>query len=338
MADLESVVDRGIEGLVLPSMTSAGIRVRRRLGHWPAPERLDGRHVVITGATSGIGKAAAHELAELGASLTIVARSRERAEALAADLSRAGGQPVDVEVADMADLAAVRAAADAIAARHERVDVLIHNAGALSRRYTTGPSGIEQTVASQVIAVWLMTEVLLPRLRHVGTGAPAPRVLTMTSGGMYTVRHDLARLEATAEGYDGRLAYARAKRAQIVLTVGSSCREALSGPPRVRFHAVHPGWVDTGGLAEGMPGLFRLTRPALRTPAEGADTLVWLAGAPEAAESSGLLWHDRRPRPIDRTSRTAMSPAEMAAAFVELEAWCAAAVARAGVEPPTGAP
>jgi NAD(P)-dependent dehydrogenase (short-subunit alcohol dehydrogenase family) len=324
-------------------MLAPGIRLRRRLEHWGEPARLDGRHVVLTGATSGIGRAAAFAFVGLGARLTVVARSPQRAEALRTELGAlytARQGQIAVEIADLADLGAVASTGRAIAERGEQVDVLVHNAGALSRRYSVGPSGIEQTVASQVIAVWLLTKLLRPVLGRSGGGSPGPghvraRVITMTSGGLYTVRHDLAELEVGPGGYEGRTAYARAKRAQVVLTYGWAAEVGLAGAAQSTpaFHLVDPGWVATGGLTDGMPLFSRLMAPALRTPAEGADTAVWLAGSAEGATCSGRLWRDRRQRPIDRRRSTVLSEAELARASRALEQWCAAKAASVGLAP-----
>ena len=118
-------------------------------------------------------------------------------------------------------------------------------------------------------------------------------MLTVSSGGMYSQRFELDRLDAPPENFDGVAAYARAKRAQVVLN-----REWASrvDPHEVVFHAMHPGWADTPGVRSSLPGFFRLTRPILRTPLQGIDTLVWLAQAPEVGQTSGRLWLDRRSR------------------------------------------
>jgi NAD(P)-dependent dehydrogenase (short-subunit alcohol dehydrogenase family) len=118
---------------------------------------------------------------------------------------------------------------------------------------------------------------------------------------MYTQRFDPATLEMDATHFDGTVAYARAKRAQVVLT-----REWARRVPahEVVFHALHPGWVDTPGVEAGLPGFHRLMRPLLRTPQQGADTAAWLAWTPEALRSSGEFWHDRRRRSVHRVPWT----------------------------------
>ena len=115
----------------------------------------------------------------------------------------------------------------------------------------------------------------------------------MTSAGLYTQRFEMSSLVMTGEDYDGTVAYARAKRAQVVLTEEWQRRYGNRG---VAFHTVHPGWADTPGLSEGLPGFARVMKPWLRTPAAGADTAVWLAGRPAPLATGGRLWFDRQPR------------------------------------------
>jgi len=147
----------------------------------------------------------------------------------------------------------------------------------------------------------LLTELLLPALR---AGAPA-RVLWVSSGGMYSEPLAVGKLEMTARDYDGVKAYARAKRAQVTLTELYAERLHTDG---VVVHAMHPGWADTPGVARSLPMFRRVVGPLLRTPADGADTLIWLAvNTDEVLAESGLFWHDRRPRPIHRFANTRRS-------------------------------
>jgi hypothetical protein len=176
------------------------------------------------------------------------------------------------------------------------IHALVHNAGALATTYTRAPGGSEQTVTVHLLAPYLLTEHLLGVLQDA---APA-RVVVTTSGGMYTQRHCLADLEMSPADYRGPVAYARAKRAQVVLVDEWQRRYRRSG---VDFFAVHPGWADTPGLRHGMPTFARWLGPALRTPEEGADTLAWLAagggqpgmaGPPAPARAPGTV-DDRAP-------------------------------------------
>ena len=300
---LAGPVDAMLEASVAGSFSRLGYEVRSRL----LPEftdgrerRLDGRTVLITGATSGIGLAAAAALAGLGANVHLLARSAERAEratrliAAAARRGSAGSRgTTGFGLADLDDLESVRQFAARFQDSHDRLDVLIHNAGAVHPRYQQAAGGLERTVAGQVVAPFALTALLLSLLAR---SAPA-RVLTVSSGGMYARPVDVAGLDAGPVGYRGVAAYALAKRAQVALSAEWAARTAGTG---VAFHASHPGWVRTPGIATSLPVFSRLAGPALRTPGQGADTIVWLASAGQALLGSGGFWHDRRRRPVYR--------------------------------------
>jgi NAD(P)-dependent dehydrogenase (short-subunit alcohol dehydrogenase family) len=229
----------------------------------------------------------------------------------------------------MADPGAVAAFATRLSERYEHLDALIHNAGALTRPYQVTPAGVEVTVATHVLGPYVLTAKLAPLLRR----NPGAIIVTVSSGGMYTQRFDLDSLEMGPTDYDGVMAYARAKRAQVVLARAWAHRLASAG---VASFAMHPGWVDTPGLQSGLPRFRALWRPLLRTPAEGADTVVWLAASGPAAEASSLgvptatsgFFHDRRSRsdhhfPLLRPTHPGDDDA--------LLEWCAA---RTGIETP----
>ncbi len=297
-------VDAALEWSIVGSFTRVGAALRRRLDRWAplAGRDLGGRVVVITGATSGLGLEAARALSGMGATVEVVARSAAKAEATCAELRQASGNPnVGFVVADTGDLEALRRAATELRERHPAIHVLIHNAGALDDVRQTSPQGIELTVASQVVGPFLLTGLLVPALK---AGAPS-RVLWVSSGGMYSEPLSVDRLEMTGEEYDGTTAYARAKRAQVTLAALWADRLAAE---RIWVHAMHPGWADTPGVARSLPKFRRVLGPLLRTPADGADTLVWLAvedGAP--LSETGRFWHDRRARPLHRLSSTQRS-------------------------------
>jgi len=155
---------------------------------------------------------------------------------------------------------------------------------------------VETTVATQVLGPHVLTATLAPSLGR-GLGS----IVVVSSGGMYSQRFDLDRLEMGPVGYDGVAAYARSKRAQVLLAEAWAVRLGAGG---VSSYSMHPGWVDTPGLRAGLPRFYKLWRPLLRTPEEGADTAVWLAAGGAAARegqwrASGF-YHDRRPRPTQR--------------------------------------
>ena len=291
-------VDAVAEATVVPSFSRIGIVVRRRLGAWDEPPRMDGQDVVVTGATSGIGLAAATALCGLGATVHLVGRDAGRAERARAAVESAGPGPVHVHLVDMADPDDVAAFGLRLSGSLDRLAALIHNAGALTPSYRATPGGVELTVATQVLGPYVLTATVAPLLL---CGSPPATIVTVSSGGMYTQRFDLDRLEMRQSHYDGVTAYARAKRAQVVLAQAWAGRFARAG---VASFAMHPGWVDTPGLEAGLPGFKRLWRPVLRTPAEGADTAVWLASGGPASFALALgepppvsgFFHDRRRR------------------------------------------
>jgi NAD(P)-dependent dehydrogenase (short-subunit alcohol dehydrogenase family) len=224
----------------------------------------------------------------------------------------------------MGDLDSVRGAAEELLARHDRLDALLHNAATLSPQRREAPYGTELTIAVQEVGPHLLTTLLLERLR---SSAPA-RVVTMSSGGMYTAELTVASLQMDEERYNGTRQYALAKRAQVTLSEMWADRH----PDReIVFHSLHPGWADTPGLAEALPTFRRIVGPLLRDVAAGADTMVWLtADDGEPLSSTGGFWLDRRRRPIHRLRRTARSdtPARRRELWdwVQTTAGCAGAV------------
>ncbi len=328
---LARAVDIVAEATVVPSFSRIGIGLRRRLEGWRTPPGMEGRAVVVTGATSGIGLAAATALAGLGATVTLVGRDPERAEKARLVVESAGPGPVHVDIVDMADPGAVQAFAARVSGRHRELAALVHNAGALTRSYTRMDSGTELTVATQVLGPYVLTAGLAPLLWR----SPRSTIVTVTSGGMYTQRFDIEQLEMSPHDYDGVIAYARAKRAEVVLAQAWAARFATRA---VASYATHPGWVDTPGLRAGLPRFHTLWRPLLRTPAEGADTIVWLAAGGPIVEAGRLglavpmtgLFHDRRLRSDDRfLIRHAIGPGDADA----LMAWCEARTGMATPDP-----
>ncbi len=293
-------VDTLLEAPIVPSFTRIGYEARKRLDGWTELNDYDltGRTMVVTGATSGLGRAAAEQLARGGATVVIVGRSADRNQGVVDELIAETGHPdISQVAADMARHDEVRALADCILSDHERLDVLIHNAGALTNERENAPDGTESTVAAQVVGPFLLTTLLLDRLAD---SAPA-RVLTMSSGGMYSSGLTVNKLEMPAEDYSGTEQYARAKRAQV--TLNEMWAERFGGRG-VHFHALHPGWADTPGVDRSLPTFSKVVGPLLRTPDQGADTLVWLAADDQALNSNGSFWLDRRIRPIHKLGST----------------------------------
>ncbi|MEW1914092.1 SDR family NAD(P)-dependent oxidoreductase [Kitasatospora sp. NPDC085895] len=289
-----SVVDTALDRTVVLGYGNVGLRARRRLPTWPAdPPRMDGKVVLVTGAASGIGLAAAAGFAGLGASVRVLARDRLRAEqAVRLTRERAGpGAPAAVPVAcDLTSRAELRSFVEAFLSGEPRLDVLVNNAGVMPDERSFGADGVELDFATHVLAPWMLIRGLAPLLAR---SAPA-RVINVTSGGQYDQRIPTGDLQSLHGRYGPKKVYARTKREEMVITEQWARRLAGQG---IHVHAMHPGWADTKGVRQWMPLFRAVTRPIIRTPEEGADTVVWLGAAPEALHSTGLLWHDRRPRP-----------------------------------------
>jgi NAD(P)-dependent dehydrogenase (short-subunit alcohol dehydrogenase family) len=258
--------------------------------------QMAGRVVVVTGASSGIGAAAAIELARLGASIVPVGRSTQRLADVAATVEAAGGTARDPEVADLSSLEQVRALAQHLLARHARIDVLLNNAGTVAARRPLTVDGNGKTFAVNHLAPFLLTNLLLDRLR---ASAPA-RVVTTASA-----EHRRGSIAAQTLAQDQRSwsavsAYRNSKLANVLFTRELARRLAGSG---VVANCLHPGGVRTE-LGRELPLVMRLGWKLMSrsfvTPLEGARTLVYLAAAPEAGELSGEYFADCRPARISK--------------------------------------
>lgn len=316
---LATLVDTVLEILVVPSFTRTGLRVRRRLFGFSDPlaagtRPLAGRTVVITGPTSGLGREAAGSLAAMGARVVLVGRDAGRLEATRSAIAESvPGASLATVVADMASLPSVRAAAATILATEPRIDVLVDNAGAIFETRELTEAGVERTFATMVLGPFVLTSLLAPRLAASGDG----RVIAVTSGGMYTQALPLDDLMFSRGTYQGALAYARAKRAQVALVREWARRFGSRGLVPV---SMHPGWADTPGLAASLPGFRERMGSQLRSAAEGVDTILWLASAPRAALAAGRLYLDRRVRPYDRVPSTRLRAADREALWDQVVA------------------
>ena len=306
--DPRDLIDDLAEVLVVPSLTRLGFGLRRRLYGWPDAESypMTGRTVVLTGPTSGLGRAAAGSFARMGADLVLVGRDAGRLDCTRAELvAETPGLGAITVVADMASLASVRSAAAEILDRSPRIDVIVDNAGTMLPTREVTPEGFERTFATMVLGPFVLVARLLPRL----VASPDARLVAVTSGGMYTQSLPLDDLAYERGDYNGARAYARAKRAQVALVREWARRLRRTG---VVANAMHPGWANTPGLEASLPGFAKLVGPQLRSAAEGVDTMLWLAAAPEARVTTGRLFLDRRTRPFDRVPATRLSPADRA--------------------------
>lgn len=276
---------------ILPGMllfSRFGYELSRRFWAEPAGT-LYGRKVVLTGGTSGIGKAAAFQLAEKKAFLTIIARNTKKAQQVQQEIMEKTGNPhVDFLLADLGLMQDIRQVAKQIQDTKKSIDILINNAGALFNERRETSEGFEQTFATDLLGVFYLTELLKKPLAR----SPGARIINVASGGMYTQKIQVDDLENNQGPYNGAKAYARAKRGVVMLTRIWAEQLQKDG---ITVHAMHPGWVDTPGIERSLPEFHALVNNVLRTPEQGADTIVWLAMSKNACQSTGLFWLDRRP-------------------------------------------
>ncbi len=242
--------------------------------------------VLLTGATRGIGRAAAIELARQGAEVALVGREPERVRAVADEARSAGGEaaPVHEHVADLMLMADVRALAAEARARYGRIDVLANNAGALfaSRQLTS--EGLERTFALNHLAPFLLTDLLRDRLQ-------GGRVITTASDAHASGRLDLDDLQSE-RSYAAMRVYGTSKLCNILFT-----RELARRAPELRANCFHPGVVRTG-FGKNERGIWKLLTtlggPFFRSPERGARSLVWLALSEQAAGLTGEYVQDEK--------------------------------------------
>ena len=252
---------------------------------------MEGRTVVVTGPTSGIGKAIARGLAEAGAALVLGCRNTAAGTALAAELRgvpNAGS--VDVIQVDLSDRKSIDAFARETIERHPRLDVLVNNAGVSlgTRPWSKSPDGIELTFGTNVMGYFLVTRALLARLR----GSAPSRIVNVAS--TFASDLDLDDLQFQRRAWDSMKAYAQSKACDRILTWAIARRLEGSG---VTANAMAPGLIVDTGLYRNTPPpvLSQLRqRGGGRTPADGADTAVWLAVSPEVEGITGRFFENRK--------------------------------------------
>lgn len=254
---------------------------------------LAGRVCLVTGANRGIGLATAHGLAALGAHVVLVARDEAAGSTAAAEIRRGtGNAAVDLLTADLSSQASIRALAEEVRGRYRRLHVLVNNAGVITRQRSLTVDGIETQFAVNHLAYFLLTNLLLDRLK---ISTPA-RIVVVASDAHWTHQLDFDDLQLTRRWRPVR-AYSQSKLANVLFAYELARRLAGTG---VTVNCVHPGGVGTKLLASAFPWPAISTPLVYRfagTPAQGADTPVWLATAPEVEEVTGKYFVRRKAVP-----------------------------------------
>lgn len=272
-------------------------------------KELEGKVFLVTGATEGIGKVTALDLLRRGATVGIVGRNKEKTERVAEELrAQSGSDALEVYLGDMSLIAGIRGVASAFKAKHDRLDVLVNNAGGVFTDFQLTADGIERTFALNHLGYFLLTVELLDLLKKAGHA----RVVS-TSSGAHALGDgiDLARIvkrDGLGYGAGGYRAYGESKLANILFTREVARRYGQFG---ITATCVHPGWVNTGFALNNagtiLAKLTGLTAPLFaRTPAKGAETVIWAATSPEAATLTGVYLHDKK---VARTSKKAQDDA-----------------------------
>ncbi|MGE4072308.1 MAG: SDR family NAD(P)-dependent oxidoreductase [Lysobacterales bacterium] len=261
--------------------SAAGLR-RRRAGWKPYDQDLSGQTWLITGASGGIGRAIALQAHERGATVLAAARNRQKLDALRAEAGNS--RRFEVLPVDFSLLADTRRFAAKVIGRSSPLTVLVNNVGVLLNQYQRTAEGLESSLVSNLLSHYLLTETLV----DADAIDPAGVIINMSSGGMYGAALDLKALTPDPATYDGMAAYAQHKRAQVELT--RHWNQQWQGCPKA--HVMHPGWVDTEGVQSSLPWFRATLQRRLRTPADAADTTLWLGSTRPPPAAAGI-WLDR---------------------------------------------
>ena len=259
---------------------------------------MAGKTVLVTGATGGIGRATAMGLAAMGANLAITGRDRARTEGAAREIRAAGGRQVDLFVADLSSQSEVRRLANEMLQTYPRVDVLVNNVGGYWNTRHVTADGLERTFALNHLAPFLLTNLLLDRLKQ----SARARVVTVASNAHATGQIDFDDLQGE-RSYSGSRAYNQSKLANILFTYELARRLQASA---VTANALHPGVVNTSFGAEDPGGVQRLiipfARPFMKTPSQGAATSIHLASAPDLEQVTGRYFANSKPKRSSKRS------------------------------------
>uniref|UniRef100_H2ZX94 Dehydrogenase/reductase (SDR family) member 12 n=1 Tax=Latimeria chalumnae TaxID=7897 RepID=H2ZX94_LATCH len=268
----------------------------------PADLNVDVREksFMITGANSGIGKAAAKEIAKRGGTVYLICRNRDRAEEAKNEIVKeSGNQNVFLYILDLSNPRMIWEFSENFRKEEKHLNVLINNAGCMVNQRELTEDGLEKNFATNTLGTYILTTALLPVLEN----ETDPRVITVSSGGMLVQKLNLEDLQFEKGQFDGTMAYAQnKKRQQVILT-----EQWAKLHKKIHFSAMHPGWADTPAVRSSMPDFYEKMKNKLRTEAEGADTVVWLALSAIAAKQPSGLFFQGNPIPVSTHSWHSLS-------------------------------
>ncbi|KAK9969250.1 hypothetical protein ABG768_027443 [Culter alburnus] len=247
---------------------------------------VSGRSFIITGANSGIGKAAACEIAKRGGTVHLVCRNKDRAEEARKEIvEQSKNENVHIHLVDMSSPRRVWEFANGFSQKHN-LHALINNAGCMVNQRELTEDGLEKNFATNTLGTYILTTALIPTLKK----SENPRVITVSSGGMLVQKLNVEDLQFEKDSFDGTMAYAQNKRQQVIMT-----EQWAAQHKEIHFSSMHPGWADTPAVRSSMPDFYEKMKNKLRTEAQGADTVVWLAISDAASrQPSGLFFQDRK--------------------------------------------
>ena len=295
---MSSFLDRALDWMVFPGYDATGYHLRKM--SWDEKDTdvdLKGKRALVTGANQGIGRAVTEALMHRGAHVHMICRNANRGRSALNEFLSAGlAGSAELHVLDISESGPLMEFLNWFRQEHSVLDILVNNAGVLLDQRQTSADGLEMTFAVNIRAPFLITETLFLLLNR----AADARVINVSSGGMYLAPIQFDDLLWEKRPFDGVMAYAETKRGENLLTVKWA---ELWKDTNIKVNSMHPGWADTQSVKDSLPIFRAITAPFLRSPEQGADTIVYLACKPDL-QASGKFYCDREIRPIDRMKKT----------------------------------
>lgn len=264
---------------------------------------MNGKVVIVTGATNGIGKISALELAHMGAEVVLVSRSQSKLDSTAQEIKSAtGNQKISTIQADLSSIADIRNAAETFLSRYERLDVLLNNAGAMFTSYHQSADGYEMTFALNHLSYFLLSNLLFDTLKKTAKEQGEARIVNVSSNAHFGGKVDFDNLW-NREAFSITTTYGNTKLMNILFTYELARRLEGTG---VTANTLHPGLVNTGFAQNDNKLVALLAKPFIalmgRSPQEGAETSIYLASSPEVTGITGKYWVDKRQKSSNKAS------------------------------------